>query len=139
MSEILDKLPVAAELVAKDLAKGTKATKAGRAGMSGEQVLRAGMLKQMHCWSYEDLAFHLSDSPPFRTFCRGGMMQSAPKRSALAQNIKRVLPEYSTLGPAISAVYPASQRNSVKIRVFADFAADMLQRLRRELDAATPA
>jgi len=93
MSEILDKLPEAAELVAKDLAKGTKATKAGRAGMSGEQVLRAGVLKQMHCWSYEDLAFHLSDSPTFRTFCRIGMMQSAPKRSALAENIKRVRPE----------------------------------------------
>ena len=93
ISEILDKLPAAAELVAKDLVKGTKATKAGRAGMSGEQVLRAGMLKQMHCWSYEDLAFHLSDSPTFRTFCRVGMMQSAPKRSALAENIKRVKPE----------------------------------------------
>jgi IS5 family transposase len=93
ISEILDKLPAAPELVAKDLAKGTKATKAGRAGMSGEQVLRAGMLKQMHCWSYEDLAFHLSDSPTFRTFCRIGMMQSAPKRSALAENIKRVKPD----------------------------------------------
>ena len=93
VSEILDKLPVAAELVAQDLVKGTKATKAGRAGMSGEQVLRAGMLKQMHCWSYDDLAFHLSDSPTFRTFCRIGMMQSAPKRSALAENIKRVKPE----------------------------------------------
>jgi IS5 family transposase len=93
ISEILDKLPAAAELVAKDLEKGSKATKAGRAGMSGEQVLRAGMLKQMHCWSYEDLAFHLSDSPTFRGFCRIGMMQSAPKRSALAENIKRVKPE----------------------------------------------
>lgn len=93
ISEILDKLPAAPELVAKDLAKGTKATNAGRAGMSGEQVLRAAMLKQMHCWSYEDLAFHLSDSPTFRTFCRIGMMQGAPKRSALAENIKRVSPE----------------------------------------------
>lgn len=93
MSEILDKLPATAELVAWDLAKGTKATKAGRAGMSGEQVLRAGLLKQMHSWSYDDLAFHLKDSPTFRTFCRIGMMQSAPKRSCLAENIKRVKPE----------------------------------------------
>lgn len=93
ISAILDKVPAAAEMVAKDLVKGTKATRAGRAGMSGEQVLRAGVLKQMHCWSYEDLAFHLSDSPTFRTFCRIGMMQSAPKRSALAENIKRVKPE----------------------------------------------
>jgi IS5 family transposase len=93
VSEILDKLPKAAELVAKDLVKGTKATKAGRAGMSGEQVLRAALLKQMHGWSYEDLAFHVADSPTFRTFCRIGMMEKAPKRSALAENIKRVKPE----------------------------------------------
>lgn len=93
ISEILDKLPAAAELVTKDLVRGTKASKAGRAGMSGEQVLRAGLLKQMHSWSYDDLAFHLKDSPTFRTFCRIGMMQSAPKRSCLAENIKRVTPE----------------------------------------------
>jgi transposase, IS5 family len=93
ISEILNKLPAAAELVAKDLVKGTKATKAGRAGMSGEQVLRATMLKQMHCWSYTDLAFHLCDSPTFRSFCRIGITDSAPKRSALAENIKRVKPE----------------------------------------------
>jgi IS5 family transposase len=93
MSELLDRLPVCAELVAKDLVKGTKATKAGRAGLSGEQVLRAALLKQMHAWSYEDLAFHLADSPTFRTFCRIGMMEPAPKRSALAENIKRVKAE----------------------------------------------
>jgi len=92
ISEILDKLP-AAELVAKDLGKGAKATKAGRSGMSGEQVLRAGLLKQMHCWSYAELAFHLCDSATFRSFCRIGMMESAPKRSALAENIKSVKPE----------------------------------------------
>src|SRR5512139_1512211 len=93
MSAILDRLPLAAELVAKDLAKGTKGTKAGRAGLSGEQVLRAAVLKQMHGWSYEALAFHLADSPSFRSFCRVGMMERAPKRSALAENIKRVRPE----------------------------------------------
>lgn len=92
MSEVLDKLPEAAELTAKDLVRGTKATKAGRSGLSGEQVLRAALLKQMHGWSYEDLAFHLADSPTFRTFCRIGMMERAPKRSALAENIKRVKP-----------------------------------------------
>jgi IS5 family transposase len=92
LSEILDQLPQTAALVAKDLAKGTKATKAGRAGMSGEQVLRAALLKQMHSWSYHDLAFHLCDSPTFRTFCRIGLMDVAPKKSALAENIKRVKP-----------------------------------------------
>ena len=93
ISEILDKLPAAAEAVAKDLSEGTSATRAGRTGMSGEQVLRAAMLKQMHGWSYADLAFHLCDSPTFRSFCRIGMVESAPKRSTLAGNIKRVKPE----------------------------------------------
>jgi IS5 family transposase len=93
ISEVLDELAVTAELVAKDLVKGTKATKAGRSGMSGEQVLRAAVLKQMHGWSYEDLAFHLVDSPTFRTFCRIGLMDRAPKKATLADNIKRVGPE----------------------------------------------
>jgi IS5 family transposase len=92
VSEILDRLPQAAALVVKDLVKGTKATKAGRAGMSGEQVLRAALLKQMHSWSYHDLTFHLCDSPTFRGFCRIGLMDQAPKKSALAENIKRVKP-----------------------------------------------
>ena len=92
-SAILDLLPNAAELVAKDLGNGTKGSKAGRMGMTGEQVLRAAVLKQMHGWSYHDLAFALADSPTFRTFCRIGLMDRAPKKAALAANIKRVGPE----------------------------------------------
>lgn len=93
ISEILDKVPQAAELVAKDLERETKATRAGRAGMSGEQVLRAAVLKQMHGWSYADLTFSLADSPTFRTFCRIGMVDEAPKKATLAYNIKLVRPE----------------------------------------------
>ena len=92
-SAILDLVPEAAELVAKDLSKGTKGSKAGRMGMSGEQVLRAALLKQMHGWSYHDLAFALADSPTFRTFCRIGFVDRAPKKATLAANIKRVKPE----------------------------------------------
>jgi IS5 family transposase len=93
MSAVLDLLRGASELVAKDLARGTKGAKAGRMGMSGEQVLRAALLKQMHGWSYEDLAFALADSPTFRTFCRIGFVDRAPKKATLAANIKRVKPE----------------------------------------------
>lgn len=92
MSEVLDELPQVAELVAADLARGTTGSKAGRDGMTGEQVLRAALLKQMHGWSYYELAFHLADSDTFRTFCRMGMMDQAPKKSTLAGNIKRVKP-----------------------------------------------
>lgn len=119
MSEVLDRLPRAAELVAKDLVKGTKASKAGRAGLSGEQVLRAAVLKQMHSWSYEDLAFHLADSPTFRTFCRVGMMESAPKRSALAENIKRVKPETFEQANAliVGCAKKAGIENGKKVRI----------------------
>lgn len=61
--------------------------------MSGEQVLRAAVLKQMHGWSYADLTFSLADSPTFRTFCRIGMVDEAPKKATLAYNIKLVKPE----------------------------------------------
>ena len=37
--------------------------------MSGEQVLRCGVIKQMHQFSYDRLAFHLADSS-LRAFCR---------------------------------------------------------------------
>ena len=38
--------------------------------MSGEQVLRCGVIKQMHQFSYDRLAFHLADSVNLRAFCR---------------------------------------------------------------------
>ena len=40
ISEILDRLPAAPELVAKDLVRGTKATKAGRAVYDRERHLK---------------------------------------------------------------------------------------------------
>lgn len=112
ISEILDKLPAVAELVAKDLIKGTKATKAGRAGMSGEQVLRATLLKQMHDWSYVDLAFHLADSSTFRSFCRIGAMESAPKKATLADNIKRIKP--STLEEVNHLIIGRAKKDKVE-------------------------
>ena len=38
----------------------------GRGGMSGEQVLRALVLRQVTQWSYNELAFHLEDSATCR-------------------------------------------------------------------------
>jgi transposase, IS5 family len=112
ISEVLDKLPAAAELVAKDLVKGTKGTKAGRAGMSGEQVLRAALLKQMHDWSYLDLAFHLADSSTFQRFCRIGEMDAAPKKATLADNIKRIKP--STLEAVNHLIVGRAKKDKVE-------------------------
>lgn len=48
--------------------KGIKDT--GRGGMSIETILRCGLLKQHQQWTYEELAFHLSDSATAAAFAR---------------------------------------------------------------------
>jgi IS5 family transposase len=58
--------------------------------MAAEQVLRAGVLRQITGFSYEQLAFALTDSSTYRRFCRIGYEQDAPKKSTLQKNIKRV-------------------------------------------------
>jgi LysR family transcriptional regulator for bpeEF and oprC len=54
-----------------------------------------------------------------------------------------VLREYSCEGPSISIVYPGATQHLAKVRVFAEFAADLLRgyeaRLRRRTDAAREA
>ena len=88
------------------------------------------------------IAFNMADAQLSAALRGNGIVQTVDmlvSEQLRSQRLVRVLPEYATAGPAISAVFLASQRNSVKIRVFADFAAEMLQRLRQELDADTPA
>lgn len=93
ISEILDGLPNAVELVHADLVlPGTKPNK-GRKGMTADQVLRALVIKQMNGFSYDELAFHLADSNSYRWFCRLGIGDATPKRSALQKAIKRVRAE----------------------------------------------
>jgi IS5 family transposase len=58
--------------------------------MSGDQVLRVLVVKQMNGFGYEALHFHLLDSASYRTFCRFGALESVPSRSALAENVKKV-------------------------------------------------
>jgi len=93
MSKVLDGLPEAAALVAADLVGKRRSAKKGRAGMSGDQVLRALMVKQMTGFSYDELAFHLVDSASYRRFCRIGIGDRPPKKSTLQRNIKKVKAE----------------------------------------------
>ncbi len=63
----------------------------GRPGMTGDQTLRALIIKMINGFSYEELAFHLADSRTYRRFCGfGALVQDVPKKSCLNQNIKRV-------------------------------------------------
>jgi transposase, IS5 family len=63
----------------------------GRQGLPAESVLRCALLKQYRQLSYQELAFHVSDSASFQAFARlpGSLF---PKKSVLQQTISRIQP-----------------------------------------------
>jgi len=92
MSRVLDELQKGAdllELISRELLGGRRPD-TGRKGLTAEQVRRILVLKQMLGLTYDQLAFHLADSSTYRLFCRVGMMDPTPKRSALQSNLKRL-------------------------------------------------
>jgi|SRR5215208_4260521 len=90
---ILDAHPEFAKWVQADLLAGGIAADRGRGGMSGEQALRALVIKQANGFSYEGLAFHLVDSQSYRAFCLIGFGDKPPSKSTLQRNLKRVRAE----------------------------------------------
>lgn len=86
ISEILEETPEMLDLAQGDLL-GLKRSDTGRKGMTAEQVVRSTLLKQYRNLSYEELAFHLTDSRAFRAFARLGNGQ-CPSCSTLQDNIK---------------------------------------------------
>ena len=93
MSAILDAHPEFSRWIQADLLAGGIAADRGRDGMSGEQVLRALVIKQSNGFSYELLSFHLADSQSYRAFCRIGFAEKPPKKSTLQRNMKRIRAE----------------------------------------------
>lgn len=92
MSCIIDAHPKAAELVLADLLVSVTNPHRGSRGLSGDQVLRAAIIKQANGYSYEQLAFHLADSLSYRRFCRLGFSDN-PASSTLQGNIKKIRAE----------------------------------------------
>jgi IS5 family transposase len=90
---ILDAHPEFAKWIQADLLAGGVAADRGRAGMSGEQTLRALVIKQANGFSYDGLAFHLVDSQSYRAFCLIGFADKTPSKSTLQRNLKRVRAE----------------------------------------------
>lgn len=88
ISEILDENPRISALVLQDLCDNSQPEK-GASGLSAEFVLRAGIVKQLHGFSYEQLAFHLLDSQSFRSFVRHPMGW-IPNKSTLQRNIAQI-------------------------------------------------
>lgn len=93
ISDLLDAQPRLAALVQQDLlAACPQNPRTGRVGLTGDQVLRILLARQLNGWTYAELAFHLADSVSYRTFCRVGGFGPAPSKSALAANLRRVRP-----------------------------------------------
>lgn len=88
LSELLDQHPIILSLVEHDFDK-TNVANTGARGLSLESILRCLLLKQILCVSYEKLAFHLADSPTYRTFARVREERS-PSKSALQATIRRI-------------------------------------------------
>jgi IS5 family transposase len=94
ISRVLDDNPTIAELVWQDLqaASVSKQATRGAGGLSADQVVRILIIKQMNGFSYRELAFHLADSRSYQTFCRLGITDKVPTKSALNANLKMLRP-----------------------------------------------
>ena len=114
MSRVLEDNPKIAELVLQDLAAASGPAQAtrGAGGLSGEQVLRILLVKQMNGFSYRGLAFHLVDSRSYRTFCRLGITDKVPTKSALQANLKALQP--ATLEAINRLLLAAAQQAKVE-------------------------
>lgn len=90
MSERLDRHREMLEWVALDLHRND-VYDTGRQGLPAESVLRCALLKQYRQLSYQELAFHVSDSASFQAFARlpGRLF---PKKSVLQETISRIQP-----------------------------------------------
>lgn len=91
ISALLDGLPEIARLARLDLVGG-RSPHEGRPGLSGEQVTRLAILKQIEGVSYAELAFMLVDSRAAHTFSRLPFNEKLSP-SALHENVKLLTPE----------------------------------------------
>lgn len=114
ISRLLDDHPRIEELVLQDLRAATRSPEAvtGAGGLSAEQVVRMLVVKQMNGFSYRELAFHLADSRSYRTFCRLGIIDKVPSKSALNSNLKALRAE--TLETINRVIVGAAQQAGVE-------------------------
>lgn len=114
ISRLLDEHPKIAELVLQDLRAARVSQKAtsGAGGLSAEQVLRILLVKQMNGFSFRALAFHLADSSSYHTFCRLGIAEKPPEKSALHCNLKALQP--ATLEAVHRLILGAAQEEQVE-------------------------
>lgn len=91
LADILDQHPEILTVLEKDLVdKSLKPV--GCTGLTVENIFRCLLLKQQLGVSFDRLAFHLSDSPTFRSFVRLPE-HLTPKKSCLHSTIRSIKPE----------------------------------------------
>jgi IS5 family transposase len=113
MSALLDEEPRIAALAEQDLLSFCKRNpRTGRPGLTGDQVIRMAIVRQMNSWTYEELAFHLADSSSYRTFCGVSPLLDGPSKSAVADNIRKLRP--ATLRTINDLLVQAAARQGVE-------------------------
>lgn len=91
ISRIIDNNPTICDYVLQDLNRGKIFhRRTGAQGMSADQVLRAAIVMRLFDFTYQQLAFHISDSRCLRRFCKIGFADKGFKKSALNSNIKSI-------------------------------------------------
>ena len=83
------------------------------------------------------LAFNSHEAPIYAAIRGVGIVQTVDVLVAEAlanRKLEIILKDWSAEGTPLSIVYPAAQRGSTKVRVFADFAADLLLKMRKHVD-----
>ena len=89
MAQILHRHACICDAVWQDLTQSVDAN-TGASGMDGMSVIKAAVLQKLMGVSYERLAFHLIDSRCCREFMELGPFDTAPSKSTLQDNIKKV-------------------------------------------------
>jgi len=87
ISEILDRHPEFTQWAHVDLTLDKSST--GNKGMSSEQVLRAGIIKNIRKLSYEELSFNMSDSQSTKAFTHMDLDEKY-SASCLQSNISKI-------------------------------------------------
>jgi LysR family transcriptional regulator, regulator for bpeEF and oprC len=85
------------------------------------------------------VAFNAAEPVIATAIAGGGIMQTTDMLVAKAiasGQLEIVLRDWTADGAPISIVYPSALRNSPKVRVFADFAAELLLSMRQRVDQA---
>ena len=94
ISLLIDSTPTICGYVLQDLNEGkVKKRYTGAQGMSADQIIRAAMIMRLYDFTYDQLAFQISDSRVLRRFCRVGIADKGFRKSALNVNIKRISPK----------------------------------------------